>query len=284
MNSNRQYKDSVFSLLFGNPPALRELYGALSGQNVPPDTAITINTLQNALFMERINDISFTIGDKLVVLIEHQSTINPNMPLRLLLYVARIYEKIIESENLYTSQPIRIPRPEFFVLYNGKEECPDEETLKLSDAFRDMSEAPELELAVKVYNINEGRNEVLLRRSENLSGYAEFVGTTRELEGLTGSRREALEGAVKRCIEKGILKEFLSKNGSEVVNMLLTEWNWDDARRVWERDAAQKAARDTRKATEKESVRKLMKFGMPPEQIAQALELPLETVKQYLGQ
>ena len=135
MKTNDKYKASVFSLLFSNPEVLRELYCALKGVILPKDIPIVINTLKDVLFMDRINDISFVIGGKLVVLIEHQSTINPNMALRLLIYIARIYEKIIEDKTLYTSKPIRLPQPEFFVLYNGASPFPDKETLKLSDVY-----------------------------------------------------------------------------------------------------------------------------------------------------
>ncbi|MDR2589259.1 MAG: Rpn family recombination-promoting nuclease/putative transposase, partial [Spirochaetales bacterium] len=126
MRANTKYKASVFSLLFSEPALLRQLYCALAGVELPPDIPVTINTLKNVLFMDRVNDISFEIGGKLVVLIEHQSSINPNMALRLLLYITRIYEKIVESKNIYTSCLLPLPRPEFFVLYNGTAPYPDE--------------------------------------------------------------------------------------------------------------------------------------------------------------
>ncbi|MDR0476154.1 MAG: Rpn family recombination-promoting nuclease/putative transposase, partial [Treponema sp.] len=119
MGANTKYKDSVFSFLFSDPDLLRELYCALEGVTLPSDLPVTINTLRDVLFMDRINDISFEIGGKLVILIEHQSTINPNMALRLLMYIARVYEKIIGNRNVYNSRLISVPRPEFFVLYNG---------------------------------------------------------------------------------------------------------------------------------------------------------------------
>jgi len=119
MGANIKYKDSVFSLLFSEPDLLRELYGAIEGISLPSDVPIIINTLRDVLFMGLINDISFEIGGKLIILIEHQSTINPNMALRLLMYIARVYEKIIGERNIYSSRLLRIPRPEFFVLYNG---------------------------------------------------------------------------------------------------------------------------------------------------------------------
>ena len=117
MSANTKYKASVFSLLFSEPDLLRELYSTLEDVSLPSDVPITINTLENALFQNRINDISFAIGGKMVVLIEHQSTLSSNLALRILFYIARIYEKIIiDNNNLYTTQLIRIPRPEFFVL------------------------------------------------------------------------------------------------------------------------------------------------------------------------
>jgi hypothetical protein len=236
MGANIKYKDSVFSFIFGDPDTLRELYCALENVTLPADIPVTINTLQEALFMERVNDISFEIGGKLVVLIEHQSTINPNMALRLLMYIARVYEKIIGDRNIYASKAVPIPRPEFFVLYNGTAPYPDEKTLKLSDAFESaaslglIKENPlALELEVKVININEGRNEGIAKRCKTLAEYRAFVGKVREYEKESGDREEAMKKAVRYCRDHDILKEFLEKNGSEVMNMLITEWKMEDA-------------------------------------------------------
>ena len=126
MGSNIRYKNSVFYLLFSHNDALRKLYSALKGLSLPPDVPVELNTLSDVLYMGQINDISFTIGNRLVIVIEHQSTINPNMPLRLLLYIARIYEKIVERRNLYKSSLEKIPTPEFIVLYNGTKPYPDQ--------------------------------------------------------------------------------------------------------------------------------------------------------------
>ena len=131
MGVNSKYKDSVFSFLFSDKDALRELYGALEGITLTPDVPIELNTLSDVLYMGQINDISFTVDNRLVIVIEHQSTINPNMPLRLLLYIARIYEKTVERRNLYKSALEKIPAPEFIVLYNGTKPYPDQ-TCQLS--------------------------------------------------------------------------------------------------------------------------------------------------------
>ena len=122
-------------MLFDDPNLLRELYCALRGVYLPPDIPVSINTLENVLFMDFNNDISFEIGGKLVVLCEHQSTINPNMALRFLLYITRVLEKKIESWTLYSKKHVSIPWPEFFVLYNGLEPFQDDSVLRLSDLF-----------------------------------------------------------------------------------------------------------------------------------------------------
>ena len=236
METNNKYKSSVFSFLFSNPDILRELYCALKGVSLPADIPITINTLSNVLFMDKINDISFEIGEKLVILVEHQSTINRNMALRLLLYIARVYEKIIQDKKIYATRKITIPRPEFFVLYNGVDFYPDASILKLSDSF-DSTDASEisakeniaLELEVKVYNINAGRNDAIVRQCRTLMQYSSFVAKEREYESKGIIRGEAIKRAVNYCRDHDILKEFLEQNASEVMNMLMTEWNWDDA-------------------------------------------------------
>ena len=239
MEINAKYKDSVFSSLFSKPDTLRELYCAIEGITLPLDIPIDINTLSDIIYMDQINDISFTISNRLVVLIEHQFTINRNMPLRLLLYIARVYEKIIERKKLYQSSIEKIPEPVFIVLYNGKAPYPDHTILKLSEAFKDTTNLKSvepgnfaLELIVPVYNINKGHNAPIFKKSETLGGYSIFVDKIREYE-KTMPREEAMKAAIKYCIENNILKEFFETNGSEVFNMLLTEWNTEEAKEVW---------------------------------------------------
>jgi len=237
--TNRKYKDSVFTLLFGEKNNLLELYNAIRNTNYGSDTDIRITTLDDVLFMERINDISFVIEGKLVVLIEHQSTVNPNMPLKMLIYMGRNYEKIIDKDGLYSTKKMYIPKPEFIVLYNGVDECPDRQVLKLSDMFIEPLEEgiESLELVVNVYNINKGRNEEMATRSENLRGYEFFIYLIREYLKAGMDRDSAISRAVVDCIRQNVLKDFLEKHGSEVHNMVFGEWNWDDAKRVWQRDA-----------------------------------------------
>jgi len=226
----------MFTLLFSDPALLRELYCALEGVSLPHDTPVSINTLEDVLFKDLFNDISFEIDGKLVVLIEHQSTINPNITLRLLMYIGRVYEKIIEGKNIYSTKEVKIPRPEFFVLYNGVDPFPDEKILRLSDAFEKLKslrleekETPALELIVRIININKGKNKAIAQRCKKLFEYSVFVAKVRALEKELGSLKEALKAAVQYCRKHDILKEFLELHGTEVLSMLMTEWNWDDA-------------------------------------------------------
>jgi len=236
MKINKKFKDSVFTMLFDDPDLLRELYCALEGVNVPPDAPVSINTLENVLFMEFNNDISFEIDGKLIVLIEHQSTINPNMALRLLMYIGRVYEKIVEGRNIYSSKRLFIPLPEFFVLYNGTDPFPDKQTVRLSDMFENQSSfglqketESALELVVRVININEGKNTQIVRRCRKLAEYSAFIAKVREFEPESGSKEEAIKKAIKYCQKHDILKEFLEQHAAEVLSMLMTEWNMDDA-------------------------------------------------------
>jgi hypothetical protein len=236
------YKDSLFRSLFSNEEALRELYNALSGGALGKDTPIVINTLNETLFTARRNDLSFFAGDRLVVLIDHQSTINENMPFRFLEPVFRLFENGITDRNaVYHRKRIRLPWPEFIVLYNGLDPYPEYAEERLSEAFAagPGRGAPNLELVVRVYNINEGKNGRIAEECRALRGYAAFVGKVRELEKemrkeydkeeREEARRRAVAGAVDYCREHGLLKEYWESLTMEEMNMLASEWNLEDA-------------------------------------------------------
>jgi len=239
--TNRKYKSSVFTALFGEKENLLELYNAIENTNYGKDTDILITTLENALFMEQQNDISFVINGKIVVLIEHQSTINQNMPLRGLVYVSRVYEQIFGGRNLYREKAITIPKPEIIVLYNGVDYMPEQQILKLSDMFLDlgMDEVPNLECVVKVININKGHNEELANRSKLLKGYETFIYLVREYA-KTMDRSSAIIQAIDDCIQGNVLKGFLERNASEVCNMLFGKWDWNVAKEVWQEEAEER--------------------------------------------
>jgi predicted transposase YdaD len=235
MKPNKKYKDSVFTKLFGHDKKIiLELYNAIFNTNYGEDTDIIITTLEDALFMDQINDISFVIDGKLVVLVEHQSTINNNMPLRMLIYMARIYEKICSKESVYRTRRMEIPTPEFVVLYNGRDKMPDSMEMKLSEMFakHGKENLTNLELTVRVYNINKGHNPEFAQRCATLDEYETFVAEVYKNEKEL-KQKEAIIKAVKDCEKKGILKDFLSKHSSEVVNMLFEEFDLDVAKQIW---------------------------------------------------
>jgi predicted transposase YdaD len=291
---NNKFKNSVFTLLFSDPVLLRELYCALEGVSLPPDAPVSINTLEDVLFMDLINDISFEIDGKLVVLIEHQSTINQNMALRLLMYIARIYEKIVEGKNVYSSKRLTIPRPEFFVLYNGTAPYPDEKIMRLSEMFENPAvlglpekEFLSLELVVKVVNINEGRNREIAERCQKLAEYSAFVAKARIFEKELGNREEAVKEAVKYCEKHDILKEFIRLHGTEVLSMLYTEFNLEDflavrSAEAWE-DGHEEGITEGRAEGQREKLkiaRNLLAEGSTPDFVQKITGLDLETIEE----
>jgi hypothetical protein len=259
MGVNAKYKDSVFTKLFDDEDRLRELYAALEGVEYDPTLPIAINTLRDVIYMNQMNDLSFTVGGRMVFVIEHQSTPNPNMPLRILLYIARIYEKIVEHRSLYKETLVKVPKPEFIVLYNGLEKAPEKWELRLSDAYMGLEadEKTALDLTAAVYNINKGQNAALLQRSESLAGYAEFVAKMRENVAAM-PMEQAMAEAVRYCIRNGILARFLEEHGSEVINMLLDKWDLDEAKVVWQEEAMEKGEK---------KVLELMEQGYTVEQV-----------------
>jgi hypothetical protein len=273
-NVNRNHKNSVFSSLFSNPDVLRELYSAIEGIPIPPDIPIDINTLTDILYKGQINDISFLIDNRLVVLIEHQSTINNNIPLRLLMYIARVYEKIVNRKKLYQTKLEKIPKPEFIVLYNGEKRHPDYKKLKLSDAFKNIeglklsdSNVMPLELVVQVYNVNHGHNPEILKKSETLDNYSIFIDKIRECQKEEKSLEKAAKSAIIYCIKNNILKDYLEAHASEVLNMLLTEWNQDEYLEV-----ACEEAREEGREEGREEILKLFEQGLSVDEIKERLK------------
>ena len=227
--SNRKYKDSVFVDLFSEDEKAKEnflsLYNALHGTNLQMSCPVENIRLDNVMYMNIINDVSCLVDNKIIVLAEHQSTINENMPLRFLEYIARLYEKLQAPTDRYLKKLSKIPTPEFYVFYTGKEDYPETTVLKLSDAFITKSEQVPLELEVKVYNINTNKGAEVLSRCKTLDEYSLFVQEVRKQTQL--DPENGFINAVKICIEKGILKEYLQRKSREVINMLVAEYDYD---------------------------------------------------------
>ena len=152
---NRQYKDTLFRRLFSDKEKLLELYNALNGSHYDNPDDLTINTLEDAVYMNMKNDLSFIFHSRMP-LYEHQSTVSPNIPLRDLDYVNRLLRGITAGKDLYSSHAVKVPAPQFVVFYNGIDELPERSIRKLSELYEIPQEDPGLELAVTILNINPG--------------------------------------------------------------------------------------------------------------------------------
>ncbi|MDR0562220.1 MAG: hypothetical protein LBG73_05975 [Spirochaetaceae bacterium] len=231
-----QYKDSLFRTWFNTEEGALELYNALHGTEYDETTEIIINTLTETLWSARKNDISFLLDRKLVLMGEHQSTINPNMPFRFIDPLNRLFEQqVADKRTIYQKRLIKLPRPEFVVIYNGVDYYPERGIIRLSDAFERVAgfEEVNIELSVKVYNINSGYNEGIKDKSERLKGYSFFVDEVRRLEAEERKRgtppRErtlrAIRKAIEASVDKNLMKAFWEKATQEDIEMLCTEWD-----------------------------------------------------------
>lgn len=279
--ANRKYKDSVFTMYFSNTERLIELYNSLEGTNLPKDTPIEINTLDDALFKDRINDISFVINGELVVLIEHQSTLNENMPVRFLLYVARVYEKILETENVYRSSRIPLPTPKFVVLYNGLEPSDEFSEMRLSDAFILPEKAPMLDLMVRFFNINYGKSPSIMEKCHSLNEYSTFVFYVRKNQARGLPLNKAIAEAVNQAIHNNVMKDFLSQHGSEVENMLFEEWKWEEYAAMQKAEGREEGHKEGRKESQTEIILNMAK-SLSPEEIAKLTGIALSTIREVL--
>ena len=277
--ANRKYKDSVFVDLFSEDEKAKEnflsLYNALHHTNLPLSCPVENIRLDNIMYMNIINDVSCLVDDKIIILAEHQSTINENMPIRFLQYIARLYEKLQAPADRYLRKLSKIPTPEFYVFYNGREDYPEMTILKLSDAFITKPEQVPLELTVQVLNINNDKGGKILKTCKTLDEYSLFVEEVRIQTQL--DPESGFTNAVKICIEKGILKEYLQRKSREVVNMLIAEYDYDTDIAVQREEAGKIALAkgisqgSLQKALE--TARNLLQFGLSVENIAQATGL-----------
>lgn len=226
VKGNRTYKDTVFRMLFREKKELLSLYNAMNGSDYSNPEELQIVTLENAVYMNMKNDLAF-LADFHLYLYEHQSTVNSNMPLRFLQYVAKEYEKLTGGDSLYRRKRIPLPAPRFVVFYNGAGYFPEKSELRLSEAYETDKADPQLELKVQVLNINEGNNEKLKEQCRILKEYMLYVDCVRKYAEEVPIE-EAVPCAVDECIERGILTEFLRKNKSEVIPVSIFEYNEEE--------------------------------------------------------
>ena len=236
---NRKHKDSLFVDLFYEDETAKKnllsLYNALHDTEYQDEEMIHKVKVSDVLYKNFKNDISFEMGGKVLVFGEHQSTVNPNIPLRCLLYVGRAYEQLVDKKARYRTTLVKIPTPEFYTFYNGKEDFPLEQELSLSDAYENPAGENSAELKVKVININSDKAHKILDKCGILREYSQFIDTVRKYSG----EEDSIKKAINACINQGILADYLKRKGSEVTNMLIAEYSYEEDIQVKQQEAMQ---------------------------------------------
>ncbi|MBR3109321.1 MAG: hypothetical protein IKH30_19370 [Clostridia bacterium] len=225
--ANREYKDRLFKFIFGNPQNRAwtlSLYNAVNGTTYTDAESIRLTTIEDAVYMNMKNDVSFLVAN-IMNFYEQQSTFNPNMPMRFLIYAGMVYAKYIEqsdSYHQYSSSQQKAPTPKCICFYNGKQDKEDKVILSLKDAF---DEEADIEVKVTMLNINYGRNRELLDACEPLKEYSWFVATVNESQKELNNLEAAVDEAIDKMPDDCQIKAFLIENRAEVKRMCITEYN-----------------------------------------------------------
>ena len=274
--ANRQYKDTVFRMLFSEKENLLSLYNAVTGNSYQNADDLKIVTLENAIYMGMKNDLAFMLETN-IYLYEHQSTLNPNIPLRDLIYIGIEYQQYVDDKSLYSSRLQKIPAPKFMVFYNGTDAVDDRVELRLSNAYEHLVGEPDLELKVLMLNVNEGHNKELMEQCQTLKEYAIYVARVRKYASEM-NLNDAVARAIDECIKEGILVEFLRKNRSEVKMVSILEYD-----KEWEEKKLRKAEYEAGKNDGiAEIIQNMYGLGYSIEKIAEAADKTIEEVEKYL--
>lgn len=239
---NRIYKDRLYKMIFNDKSELLKLYNAINGTHYDDPAMLTITTLDNAIYMTMENDLSFII-DMRLALYEQQSTVNPNLPLRFLMYITDIYSAYTKDMNIYGSKKVQIPLPSFVIFYNGVKSQPDRIEFLLSELFHPTTDQPALELKAVMLNINKGHNQELMNACHTLRDYSEYVARIRTYSAempLT----DAVEKAITECIHENILRDFLLKNRAEAKAMSIYEYDEEKTLRMFREEGYEDGERN----------------------------------------
>jgi hypothetical protein len=223
---NRTYKDRLFKIIFEDKKELLSLYNALTGKNYQNPDELEINTIDDVIYMHLKNDMSFILDDW-QNLFEQQSTFNPNQPLRGFFYFADLYKVKYFGKKIYSTRLLKIPTPQYIVFYNGTTNMPDRKELRLSDAFQQPTEQPDIEVVAHMLNINYGHNKELMERCRKLKEYAQFIDIIRHYlrENKQWSNEQAISKAIDDCIQNNILRDILQKERLRVMASILSEFD-----------------------------------------------------------
>ena len=229
-------------MIFNDKSELLKLYNAINGTHYDDPAMLTTTTLDNAIYMTMENDLSFII-DMRLALYEQQSTVNPNLPLRFLMYITDIYSAYTKDMNIYGSKKVQIPLPSFVIFYNGVKSQPDRTEFLLSELFHPTTDQPALELKAVMLNINKGHNQELMNACHTLRDYSEYVARIRTYSAempLT----DAVEKAITECIHENILRDFLLKNRAEAKAMSIYEYDEEKTLRMFREEGYEDGERN----------------------------------------
>ena len=280
----RNYKDTLFRKIFGAEDKRSskwrlELYNALSGKNHTNSDDLEITTLENVLYIKMKNDVSFLV-DSQMTLWEHQSTLNPNMPLRGFLYFSVLYQKHLKKlkEDLFTTRQIMIPAPRYIVFYNGNADAEDVIKYKLSDAFIDFSEKGDFEWTATMININKNHNERLHKKCKPLYDYCSFVDRIKNNIKNNMEKEAAIDEAIEWAIKENLLEGYFEEQRAEVKAVILTDFDQEQYDRNRRREGYEEGIAKGAQQKAVEAALELLKEKIAPEIIAKCVNLPLEKV------
>lgn len=288
-HGNKHYKDRLFKAIFGRNTEQSkrwrlDLYNALNDTSYTDPDALELNTIENVIYLKMHNDVSFLV-DSQMTLYEHQSSPNPNMPMRGLLYFAELYQKHIakEGKKLISELLIKIPNPNFVVFYNGRQERPEQYDLKLSDAFIQNDKSGRFEWTAHVININENRNLSLQKKCKPLYDYVRFVSRIKHNKDvLKMTPNDAVNEAVEWAIKENLLDGLIAYEKEEVMGTLLTEYDEEAAHRVFREDGYVEGVEDGARKKAVEAARSFYANGASVELIAKSLGMTIEQVEEIV--
>lgn len=284
---NREHKDRLFKMIFGRPEHRQwtlSLYNAVNGTSYDDPEQIEFNTMDDVLYMGMKNDLSFIL-DAWLSIYGHQSTFNPNMPVRCLFYLSWLWSKRLvggDKVSIYGKRLIKLPVPKFVVFYNGTDDEPDERILHLSASFpEDRRDQSDVELRVRMVNINHDHNAELLKKCRPLYEYSWLIGKIREYA-LTIPIEKAVDRALKEMPEDFGIRKYLMENREEVCMKILTEYDEEKTMRILAEQAREDGFEEGREAGEDhhlvEQICKKLRRGKDVEQIADEVEEDLTRV------
>lgn len=253
---------------------LLSLYNALHGASLTDESLIKKVKIKDILYKNFNNDISCQVNNEVFIFGEHQSAVNPNIPLRYAMYAGRAYEQILDKWDRYRTRLVKIPTPEFYVFYNGKQDYPAQRELSLSDAFMARPGGNSMELKVTVININTNKAHRLLADCRVLREYSQFVETVRAYR----NEEDAIKKAIEECIGKGILAEYLIRKGSEVRNMLVAEYSYEEDLAVKQEEARQEGISQGAKQERTRIALRVLASAKSIKKTAHILDLDEQTV------